>query len=181
MTGGCLNGGVFKLVSASLYKVLTDRKLKHRHVELRHHEHSKSDSPFSMHKLPRFLVPAQPHTESSVLAEDKSSGMVLESTCLRRYRVDPDASLEELCGAWTSATAFIEEQGFYKKASFSLLYEKAAHLLADIHKKQYQIVPTQRDEVTLAISANLPKEERQKLKLLNWKLKEERRNLASVL
>ena len=62
-----------------------------------------------------------------------------------------------------------------------MLYEKAAHLLADIHKKQYQIVPTQRDEVTFAISATLPKGERQKLKLLNWKLKEEKRNLASVL
>ena len=181
MTGGFFNECVFKPVSARLYRVLSDRKLKHHQVELRHYEHSERDSPFYMHKLPRFLDPAQPHTESSVSAENKSSGMVLESTCLIRYRVDPDASLEELCGAWTSATAFIEAQGFYKKASFSLLYEEAAHLLADIHKKQYQIVPTQRDEVTFAISATLSKEERQKLKLLNWKLKEEKRNLVSVL
>ena len=93
MTGGFFNEGVFKPVSARLYRVLTDRKLKHYHVELRHHEYSERDSPFYMHKLPRFLDPAQPHTESSVSAEDKSSGIVLESTCLIKYRVDQDASL----------------------------------------------------------------------------------------
>ena len=91
-------------------------------------------------------------------------------------------AFEELCDAWTSATAFIKAKGSYEKASFSFLYEKRLLIcwLTSTSSSTKSCRPGVA-KITFAISATLQREDRQKLKLLKWKLKEEKRNLASVL
>ena len=164
MTGGYVNNCTFTLVPASLYEVLTNQKLKPYHVEMKYVEMNKADSPFILHQLPRFLEPAQPRSESSAPVEDKISVKVTESTYVSKYRVDTGASLESLCGAFTSAAALVDKKD---------LYEKVAVASTEIDKLSRQLAPLKVKEEALADGATLPKKERTELKRLKKELKAE--------